>query len=200
MYMNSLICCSSDNVYKCHLLAEISNFTSPFYFFFIYFLFFLPRHFCAIFVLFIQSFRLISLSVFPFSSFLLFVYSFLLCIPLQCLYPLFFLYTAKFSNIKMQVWLPVVSNDDCNRVYTQKRISIGDSQLCAGGVEGKDSCTGDSGGPLMSTGITPRDGKTRYFVAGVVSYGPETCGTRGWPGVYTRVSGYTDWILNQLAE
>lgn len=138
--------------------------------------------------------------MFSFSSFLLFVSTFLLCIPLQCLYPLLFVYTVKASNVKMQVWLPVVSNEDCNKVYMQKGISIGNGQLCAGGAEGKDSCTGDSGGPLMSTGIMRRDGKVRYFVAGVVSYGPDSCGTKGWPGVYTRVSNYTDWILNQLAE
>jgi len=108
--------------------------------------------------------------------------------------------TMKASNIKLQVWLPVVSSEDCDRIYRQKRITIGNGQLCAGGVEGKDSCVGDSGGPLMSTGNWPRDGRTRYFIAGVVSFGPELCGTKGWPGVYTRLSYYTDWILNQLTE
>lgn len=108
--------------------------------------------------------------------------------------------TMKASNVKLQVWLPVVSNADCGRIYQQKRISIGDGQLCAGGVVGKDSCAGDSGGPLMSTGISSRDGRKRYFVAGIVSFGPESCGAKDWPGVYTRVSRYTDWILNKLAE
>lgn len=109
------------------------------------------------------------------------------------------MYTVKASNVKLQVWLPVVNSEDCNRIYGEKRISIGNGQLCAGGVEGKDSCIGDSGGPLMSTGISSRDGRARYFVAGVVSFGPESCGTKDWPGVYTRVSHYTDWILDQLA-
>jgi len=132
--------------------------------------------------------------------FFLFFSAFLLYIPLQCLYPHLFVYTVKSSNVKLQVWLPVVKSEDCGRIYSEKRISIGDGQLCAGGIEGKDSCVGDSGGPLMSTGISPRDGRTRYFVAGVVSFGPELCGTKNWPGVYTRLSQYTDWILNQLAE
>ena len=108
--------------------------------------------------------------------------------------------TVKASTVKLQVWLPVVGLEDCDRLYRTKRVSIGDGQLCAGGIEGKDSCVGDSGGPLMSTGISPRDGRTRYFMAGVVSFGPELCGIKDWPGVYTRVSQYTDWILNQLAE
>jgi secreted trypsin-like serine protease len=114
--------------------------------------------------------------------------------------PVLFVYIVKASNVKLQVWLPVVSSEDCGRIYAEKRISIGDGQLCAGGVEGKDSCIGDSGGALMSTGISPRDGRARYFVAGVVSFGPESCGTKDWPGVYTRVSHYADWILDQLAE
>jgi secreted trypsin-like serine protease len=107
---------------------------------------------------------------------------------------------VKASNVKLQVWLPVVSNEDCGRVYQEKRRVIGDGQLCAGGVEGKDSCSGDSGGPLMSPGISSRDGRARYYLAGVVSYGPDPCGKKGWPGVYTRVARYTDWILDQLAD
>lgn len=118
----------------------------------------------------------------------------------QCLYILLSVCAVKASNVKLQVWLPVVSNEDCGRVYREKRLDIGDGQLCAGGVEGKDSCTGDSGGPLMSTGVSPRDGRSRYYLAGVVSFGPDPCGRKDWPGVYTRVARYTDWILNQLAD
>ena len=114
--------------------------------------------------------------------------------------PLLFVSTVKASNVKLQVWVPVVSSEECGGIYRQKRVSIGDGQICAGGVEGKDSCIGDSGGPLMSTGISPGDGRARYFIAGVVSFGPESCGMKDWPGVYTRVSHYTDWILNQLTE
>jgi hypothetical protein len=115
-------------------------------------------------------------------------------------HPVLFVCAAKASNVKLQVWLPVISNEDCGRIYQQKRQNIGDGQLCAGGVEGKDSCTGDSGGPLMSTGISSRDGRTRYFLAGIVSYGPVPCGKKDWPGVYTRVARYTDWILSRLAD
>lgn len=107
---------------------------------------------------------------------------------------------VRASNVKLQVWLPVISNEDCSKVYRELGQEIGDGQLCAGGAEGKDSCAGDSGGPIMSTGISSRDGRARYFLAGVVSYGPRQCGKKDWPGVYTRVSRYTDWILNQLAD
>jgi len=61
--------------------------------------------------------------------------------------------------------------------------------LCAGSaVGGRDSCDGDSGGPLTVRG---NDGK--FYLAGVVSWGIG-CGEPRQPGVMTRVELFTDWI------
>ncbi|EFN73544.1 Proclotting enzyme, partial [Camponotus floridanus] len=49
---------------------------------------------------------------------------------------------------------------------------------------------GDSGGPLMSP--NPRDNKF-YYVIGVVSYGFR-CAEPGFPGVYTKVTAFLDFI------
>ncbi|CAL4207296.1 unnamed protein product, partial [Meganyctiphanes norvegica] len=58
--------------------------------------------------------------------------------------------------------------------------------LCVGQPGGgKDSCKGDSGGPL----IVEVNG--RYKQVGIVSGGPPDC--RG-PGVYTRITKYRKWI------
>lgn len=67
---------------------------------------------------------------------------------------------------------------------------IGDGKLCAGFVEtgGKDACQGDSGGPLV---IDNRQ-------AGIVSMGYE-CGLAEYPGVYTEVSFYNKWIMEQIS-
>lgn len=37
-----------------------------------------------------------------------------------------------------------------------------------------------------------------YYLAGVVSFGPSPCGLEHWPGVYTRVDQYTDWLLAHM--
>jgi trypsin len=60
--------------------------------------------------------------------------------------------------------------------------------ICGKYSAGRDSCNGDSGGPLAA----PYNGK--MYVLGVVSYGPVEC--RGY-GVYTRVNVYINWIAQQ---
>ena len=82
------------------------------------------------------------------------------------------------SDVLMQVDVPIVSNEVCSSSYQD----VTPSKMCAGRM-GKDSCNGDSGGPLMF------DGKQ----AGITAYGLG-CAREGYPGVYTRVSAYQDWI------
>lgn len=90
-----------------------------------------------------------------------------------------------------------MSLTDCQKVYeTQQNVHLVDSQLCAGGKDQKDSCSGDSGGPLQVAGYVSDD--TRYVQQGIVSFGPRYCGLDGFPGVYTKVAYYMDWILNKI--
>ena len=60
----------------------------------------------------------------------------------------------------------------------------------------KDSCNGDSGGPLMV-----RDASSDSWLhAGVVSFGSSHgCAAPHFPGVYTRTSAFVeDFILKQV--
>lgn len=76
-------------------------------------------------------------------------------------------------------------------------LQLGKGQICAGGVVGKDSCTGDSGGPLMA-GISNKYDKI-WYQFGVISFGPSPCG-KPHPAVYTLVSEYVPWIKNQISK
>lgn len=105
--------------------------------------------------------------------------------------------TANASTKKLKVRVNGVERSACNTVYSRQNVQIGDSQVCAGGERGRDSCRGDSGGPLVATdNSNPRQVAT--YLVGLVSYGPSPCGQVGWPGVYTKVSEYVDWIQNNL--
>jgi len=99
------------------------------------------------------------------------------------------------SNVLLKLDITVKSNADCSSVYGG-RVTFGNGQLCAGGVKDKDSCRGDSGGPLMVLNVA--NGEANYNVIGVVSFGPNPCGLQGWPGVYTRVTEYVHWIISKL--
>ncbi|XP_043255138.1 melanization protease 1-like [Colletes gigas] len=100
------------------------------------------------------------------------------------------------SDVKLKLSLPLADEGVCRQTYDNARVSLGYGQICAGGQKGKDSCRGDSGGPLMSLERS-RDGVGRWSVVGVVSFGPSPCGMPGWPGVYTKVIDFLPWILNK---
>ncbi|XP_059053399.1 CLIP domain-containing serine protease HP8-like isoform X2 [Achroia grisella] len=101
--------------------------------------------------------------------------------------------TEQRANILQVVILPIVSPDKCSNFGSQFKVS--QSEICAGAQHNKDACGGDSGGPLMKVYDTP-DGP-KHFLVGVVSFGPSICGIKK-PGVYTSVSFFLKWILDNL--
>lgn len=101
------------------------------------------------------------------------------------------------SETLLKANVTTLLRDTCNSTLAQNKSSrrspneLQESQLCALGRNAQnettgDTCVGDSGGPLELA-----DGRRRYLV-GVTSSG-KLCGSR-WPGIYTRVSRYLDWI------
>lgn len=68
-------------------------------------------------------------------------------------------------------------------------------QLCVGDLQGvKDSCNGDSGGPLFR-GIG--SDAVQY---GLVSFGDAQCASKDKPAVYTDVANYLGWIKQQMGD
>lgn len=97
------------------------------------------------------------------------------------------------SSLLREVALPIVSHSQCLPFYADT-LQVG-ANVCAGGRAsgGRDSCQGDSGGPLFVV----RD--DIWVQAGIVSYG-EGCARPGIPGVYTRMSSYTDWVAGFVPD
>lgn len=87
------------------------------------------------------------------------------------------------------VSLPLI---DCDTT-SYASYEITDDMVCAGWMDGShDTCQGDSGGPLIIS-----DGSGGYQLAGIVSFGgtsQQSCGAEDYPGVYTKVQSYVDWI------
>lgn len=87
-----------------------------------------------------------------------------------------------------QVNLPVVADSYCNNIYPSPFAPIAGSQLCAGYYIDKDTCKGDSGGPV----ITRID--ATWVHVGLTSFGAPCEDYYGWYGVYTRTSEFLDFI------
>lgn len=94
------------------------------------------------------------------------------------------------SPIKLKLRIPLVAKENCSKVLDLFGMQLSSKQLCAGGEYAKDTCAGDSGGPLMYFNRK----HSRWVTYGIVSYGFTQCGIAGHPAVYTNVSEYLDWI------
>ncbi|XP_050585834.1 trypsin-1-like [Bombus affinis] len=90
-----------------------------------------------------------------------------------------------------EVQVPILSLIQCRKMkYRANRIT--ENMICAGRGS-QDSCQGDSGGPLL---VHEGD---RLEIVGIVSWGVG-CGRPGYPGVYTRVTRYLNWINTNMKE
>ena len=90
----------------------------------------------------------------------------------------------------------MIKNSECEEMYKDAGYveHIPDIFICAGyEAGGKDSCEGDSGGPMV---VQRRD--HRFMLAGVISWGIG-CAEKNQSGVYTRISYFRDWI-NQILK
>jgi len=101
------------------------------------------------------------------------------------------------TTLLQKLDIPLVSEIECLKVkpYRERLQMDFNLQFCAGGEEGKDSCGGDSGGPV----VYRPDINSNFHQVGLVSFGSRICGNR-IPGVYTNISSFLDWIDINLEE
>lgn len=92
----------------------------------------------------------------------------------------------NYPEVLQQVAIPLLSDASCSAAYSG---DITENMLCAGEMSGgKDSCYGDSGGPLILG-----DSSSTAVQVGIVSWG-NGCGLANFPGVYTRLANYSAWL------
>merc|ERR1711872_279902 len=101
---------------------------------------------------------------------------------------------GEYQVVLKEIDLPVVSNGVCQDKLRSTRLGqkfkLHDSFICAGGINGKDTCKGDGGSPLVCPSKYDPD---TYVQAGMVAWGIG-CGEDGTPGVYASVSKGVCWI------
>ncbi|NXG08756.1 PRS56 protease, partial [Sakesphorus luctuosus] len=96
------------------------------------------------------------------------------------------------ADVVMEAQVPLLSQETCRGALGKDLLTS--AMFCAGYLSGGiDSCQGDSGGPLAC-----QDPTSHHFVLyGITSWG-DGCGEQGKPGVYTRVTAFTDWLSLQM--
>lgn len=111
-----------------------------------------------------------------------------------------------------KVEVPTVDDVECAAAYPT---DMKPSMICAG-YSGHDSCAADSGGPMVCPGtcyfncffflFVSKNVPIRYIVStgeirqvGVTAFGIG-CGRPGYPGAYTEVSYFLDWIQDVMEQ
>uniref|UniRef100_A0A671P9M0 Peptidase S1 domain-containing protein n=1 Tax=Sinocyclocheilus anshuiensis TaxID=1608454 RepID=A0A671P9M0_9TELE len=98
------------------------------------------------------------------------------------------------ADVVMEAKVPLMSQTTCLSALGKELLT--NTMFCAGYLSGGiDSCQGDSGGPLIFQDRL----SGRFQLFGVTSWG-DGCGERGKPGVYTRVTAFSDWVTGQMPK
>ncbi|RWS10965.1 plasma kallikrein-like protein [Dinothrombium tinctorium] len=99
----------------------------------------------------------------------------------------------EYADVLKQAVVPIVANKQCAK--WKESVRIDEDVICAGPENGGiDSCKGDSGGPLMWLNKKSKQWK----LIGIIASGPEFCAIRKDPGIYVRVSNYSEWIQKTI--
>jgi len=101
---------------------------------------------------------------------------------------------GQYQVVLKEIDLPVVGHSQCQDSLRKTRLGrkfqLDDSFICAGGVDGKDTCKGDGGSPLV---CQSKYDPSTYVQSGIVAWGIG-CGEDKTPGVYASVAKGVCWI------
>lgn len=93
---------------------------------------------------------------------------------------------GKSPDVLKYIQKPIMKLSSCSRYYFGSLDA--NRQICISVSEKQSTCNGDSGGPL----VVEEDGKP--VLIGATSFGIVLGCQSGWPGVFTRISGFLEWI------
>ncbi|XP_068127841.1 granzyme A-like isoform X2 [Hyperolius riggenbachi] len=96
---------------------------------------------------------------------------------------------GSFSDRLREVNVTILDREQCKKDWRQKYL-ITPNMMCTNvGSNGKDTCQGDSGSPLVCNGV----------LRAVNSFGHTPCGTPHTSNVYTRLTeNYVSWIKETI--
>lgn len=96
----------------------------------------------------------------------------------------------QYASTLRQGILSIQNHEYCRVVYGSNDANVNESFFCAANhTHGIDTCQGDSGGPLTC------DSEGIHYLFGITSFGVG-CNDQHYPGAYTDVSHYRNWIDN----
>ena len=104
----------------------------------------------------------------------------------------------RYQEVLKEVVVPVISNEQCQKNLRENTrlgpfFELDSSFMCAGGVQGVDTCKGDGGSPLVC-----RQSNGPWYQAGIVSWGIG-CGEKDVPAVYASVATVSCWIDKEVS-
>ncbi|XP_021952932.1 ovochymase-2 isoform X2 [Folsomia candida] len=97
---------------------------------------------------------------------------------------------TAYSTDLLKVNVPFVDHDTCHASFDSIGRGIAESMICYGEPR-RDSCSGDQGAPLVCG--------ENQTLCGISSWG-NRCGLPGFPGVYTEISYFLEWIRSSISS
>ncbi|XP_055385061.1 transmembrane protease serine 9-like [Condylostylus longicornis] len=106
-------------------------------------------------------------------------------------------FNGNYQAIQKFVDVTVIDSTTCQNNLRATRLGSNfilsaNDFICAGGVAGKDACTGDGGSPLVC-----QTNDNRWVIIGMVAWGIG-CGQSNVPGVYVNVANFITWIQQSV--
>uniref|UniRef100_A0A182PBY2 Peptidase S1 domain-containing protein n=1 Tax=Anopheles epiroticus TaxID=199890 RepID=A0A182PBY2_9DIPT len=105
------------------------------------------------------------------------------------------------GNVLERTIRDLVESVECQKLYTDQSVTLEKTtrQICIKQQQksGTRCKFPTSAAPLQL--VQPVQGKQRYVLYGLLSYGPKSCSAL-YPDVYTNVASYMDWILENMQD